>query len=280
MQSGFRSRHSTETALVKVVNDLFMAADSGALTILVLLDLSAAFNTVNYAILINRLECCVGITGIVLQWFRSYLSDRRQCVSMGGYTSDPSPVSTGVPQGSILGPLLFNIYILPLGQIIRRHGVSFHSYAGDTIIFSETNVVASALYNCLIEIKAWMRQNFLQLNSNKTKVMLLGCPRQLRNLLTVIYGLEVKSSSEVRYLGVVFDASLTFKSHIRNVTKVSFFHLRNIARLHPMLPLPDAERLVHAFVSSWLDYCNALFAGVSKTAISRLQYIQNSAARF
>ena len=109
-QSGFRQHHSTETALIKVLNDIRMNSDTGQSTVLVLLDLSAAFDTIDHAILLDRLENWVGLSGAVLQWFRSYLQDRKYFVSIGNYKSALTSMTCGVPQGSIMGPILFNLY--------------------------------------------------------------------------------------------------------------------------------------------------------------------------
>lgn len=135
-QSGFRKNHSTETALLRVSNDILMAADGGKCSVLVLLDLSAAFDTGDHCTMIDRLKTTVGITGSALDWFSSYLSDRSFSVSVGTYMSDSAPLSCGVPQGSVLGPLLFSLYMLPLGKIIGSFGeISYHCYADDIQLY-------------------------------------------------------------------------------------------------------------------------------------------------
>ncbi len=149
---------------------------------LVLLDLSAAFDSIDHDILIDRLQNYTGIQGQALRWFRSYLSDRYHIVYLNGESSQLSPVKYGIPQGSVLGPLLFSIYMLPLGNIIRKYGISLHCYADDTQLYiltrpDETSKL-SKLTECVKNVKDWMTNNFLLLNSDKTDILLIGPKKQ------------------------------------------------------------------------------------------------------
>ncbi|XP_073320704.1 uncharacterized protein [Pagrus major] len=285
-QSGFRSCHSTETALTRVVNDLLVTADSGSASILLILDLSSAFDTVDHCVLLHRLEHYVGIHGLALSWFQSYLSSRTQCVSFNNSLSECSTVTAGVPQGSVLGPLLFCIYMLPLGRIIAEYGIQFHFYADDTQLYiplhpNDPSQIQN-LETCVSQIKIWMSQNFLMLNTAKTDLLVIkpnNCKYFSDSLCLNIDGCSISESTHIRNLGVIFDPTLTFQTHIKEITRTAFFHLRNIAKIRPALSRRSAEVVLHALVSSRLDYCNVLFSGLPICTTRSLQLVQNSAAR-
>uniref|UniRef100_A0A8C5CK28 Reverse transcriptase domain-containing protein n=1 Tax=Gadus morhua TaxID=8049 RepID=A0A8C5CK28_GADMO len=285
-QSGFRNFHSTETAITRVVNDILLALDKNTSTMLVLLDLSAAFDTIDHSTLLHRLEHYVGFGGTALGWRESYLTDRTQFVLHEGAESKRGKLRFGVPQGSVLDPLLFAIYMLPLGDVIRSFGISFHCYADDTQLYIPVDSGDSGqiqrVESCLAAVKGWMSQNFLQLNTGKTELMIIGSKRDREKFEDVslwLDGFAIPQSASVKNLGVLFDPHLCFDQHIRSITRIAFFHLRNIARIRPMLSAVDAETLIHAFVSSRLDYCNALFLGLPNSTTKSLQLVHNAAAR-
>ena len=166
-QSAYRAHHSVETAVLRIQNDLLQAMNVGKISLLVLLDMSAAFDTVDHGVLLTRLESLFGVTGIALHWFRSYLTQRTHFVSMDGAISDRLPLQYGLPQGSVLGPVLFCIYCLPLGDIIKSHGLSYHCYADDIQIYLSVNPVHSEVIQaiqrieaCVDELHQWMISNF------------------------------------------------------------------------------------------------------------------------
>nr|XP_049580551.1 ubiquinone biosynthesis protein COQ9, mitochondrial isoform X3 [Syngnathus scovelli] len=195
-QSGFRQLYSTETALVKVTNDLLISADSGALNILLLLDLSTAFDTVNYSILLQRLRQR-GVEGTALDWLTSYLANRNQFISLSGHTSILSPVTQGVPQGSVLGPLLFICYLFPLGNVIRKLNLDFHCDADDTQIYIRTtptqNPPLTHFETCISTIKTWLTHKFLKLNSDKAELLLLGTKSSLNKTGPITFTIDSSS---------------------------------------------------------------------------------------
>ncbi len=135
---------------------------------------------------------------------------------------------------------------------------------------------------CKVDIKNWMMNNFLLLNSEKTEVLIIGPKNHTSNNLEhclILDGCSLDSSSSVRKLGVLFDSNLSFDSHVSSICKTAFFNLKNISKLRPMLSMSNAEMVIHAFMTSRLDYCNALLGGCSAHLINKLQMVQNSAAR-
>lgn len=286
MQSAYRKFHSTETAMLRIQNDLLKAVDQHQEAVLVLLDFSAAFDTIDHDITLERLQARYGINGTPLKWFDSYLKGRTQSVNIGGILSDPCSLDEGVPQGSVLGPSLFSLYVAPLGDIITAHGISYMSYADDTQIYltlkqSERHVAVSRLELCIRDIKSWSIHNKLMFNDSKTEVLhisskFLKCPSFPRISIDDTF---VDITSIAKSLGVTMDSTLQLKDHVNNIVSAASFAIYKIGQLSNYLDRKSTERLVHAFVTSRLDYCNSLLYGLPSNHISKLQRIQNSAAR-
>ncbi len=291
LQSAYSQYHSTETALTKVQNDILLAMDDKKVVFLTLLDLSAAFDTVDHGILLERLEKRFGVTGVALDWFRSYLTDRTQCVLLpGGAKSSSQKLAYGVPQGSVLGPILFCVYTAPLGDILRSHDTGYHFYADDSSIYLafEPNTMESqseaiqSMETCISDVRCWMLSNKLMINDGKTVFMAIGNNPHLKKLHfdSIMVGNDVIPKSETSgNLGVTFDENMSMKSHINSVCKSGYYHLRNISRIRKCITHDACVTLVHAFITSRLDYCNTLFAGLPDCDINKLQLVQNSAAR-
>ena len=178
-QSAYRHHHSTETALLKILDDVYISIDGKKVTCLAALDLSAAFDTLDHSTLLDRLESSFRIGGESIAWIRSYLSNRTQSVMFEGIRSPPTPCDCGVPQGSVLGPFFFSMFISPVATVIASHNVSFHQFADDTQLYIGLNPripedSLSALNQCSTDVLSWFTNNGLSLNPTKTEVLFLG----------------------------------------------------------------------------------------------------------
>ena len=266
-----------------VTEKLHAARSAKLSSVLILLDLSAAFDTVNHKTLLSTLEG-LGINGAAGQWFASYLEGRSYQVTWRGLTSAPRRLTTGVPQGSVLGPLLFSLYTNSLGEVISSHGFSYHCYADDTqLIFSfpPSDTTASARISaCLADISSWMAAHQLKLNPSKTELLFIqGDPNPGRDLAISLDNSLISPSATARNLGVTVDDQLSFSTHTANLTRSCRYLLYNIRRIRPFLSTQATQLLVQSLVISRLDYCNSLLAGLPLSAIRPLQLIQNAAAR-
>ena len=287
-QSAYKKNHSTETLLVKITNDILVASDSRSATVVMLLDLSAAFDTVDHKLLLNILEKEIGLKGHVLAWFKSFLMGRSQRVRLGNVTSETIYIKFGVPQGSVLGPVLFNLYIRSIYNCVKRLGFDISGYADDHQILKsfkpneQLSLLAIQLHNCFNTIKSWMSDYYLKMNDSKTQIIIFGPSKVLGDIK--IHGLNttgtaIRFVSTVKNLGIMMDSHLTFEKQVVNLKKKCFHTLRNLAKIRFLLTQDQLKVIVNSLVVSCLDYCNCIFYGIAEKLLCQIQLIQNAAAK-
>ena len=285
-QSAYRKQHSTETALLRLTNDILRAVDTHQHVIVVLLDLTAAFDTLDHQILLQRFHNRYGITGTAFRWMESYFHERQQCIRLDGVCSEWKFVRRGAPQGSVFGPMAFSYYSTPVEEIIKAHDLECMVYADDSQIYccfddQDMDISVSRIEKCVIDIRSWMIRNHLMLNDTKTEVLHLtsrfGSTPEIPPLH--VGDIDVSPSAYARNLGVVIDQHVTMNRHVNNVCRNASFALYNIGKLRPYLDEASTKTLVHAFVTSRLDSCNSLLYGLPQNITDKLQKVQNSAAR-
>ena len=285
LQSGYRKTHSCETAITKIHNDILMMIDKKNNVLLLLLDLSAAFDTICHTLLLKKLKNLYGINGKALAWLESYLSGRSFTVKVNKSSSSSCQLTIGVPQGSILGPLLFILYTKDLQELVKQYGLSVHLYADDTQIYFSFDINCinpdlSKIQACFSEIKKWMAANFLKLNEEKTKVLELGVYENCITSSVPLGAHSIELSEKAKNLGFYFDDQMSLESQVNHVTKNCFMNLRNLQRIGSKLTHNLKVQLVHSMIFSHLDYCNAVFGSLSEANLNKLQKIQYSAVQF
>ena len=287
-QSAYRKHHSTGTTLLRINDSLRNICATGHVAVLVSLDLSAAFDTLDHNILIDILNRHFNISDLALSWFRSYLSQRSQFVKMDNFSSSLTSFNSGVPQGSVLGPILFSLYTSPTCSIIVQHDLLFHQFADDITLFTgvshpDSSPTLLKLSSCLSALNFWFFQSQLNINPTKSEMMFVGSSRLLEkyNLSSVVTfdGTTLPISSKLIILGVTLDSNLNFAYFISQIIQSSNFHIYAIKQVRKFLPLSTANALFISLVLSRLDYCNSLLCGQPNYLLRKLQALQNHAAK-
>ena len=236
----------------------------------------------------HHLHSDFGFTNTVLQWSSSYLTDRTHYVSLSNNCAAFAPVHSGLPQGSVLGPILFTMYIKPLSAIIDSHSIIHHSFADDLQIQMSAppdriSELLHSMHSCISDVKSWASANMPKLNDEKTELMLVTSKRtkHLRNLPTsiTIGNAQIPFKRFVKYLGITLDCHLTMNALVSKIARTCYFELRRLASICRFLTSTATATLVSAFVWSRIDYCSSLLFGFTHDVTSHLQRIQNYAAR-
>jgi hypothetical protein len=280
-QFGFRKSNSTQMPLVLLVDEILKAFENKSNVLGVFLDFSKAFDTVNHSILLQKLEY-YGIRGTALDWIKSYLFNRKQFVYYGGEKSCLKTISHGVPQGSILGPLLFLIYINDLPLAVKH--LSIFMFADDTNVFlTGKNVrhLETIMNNELELLSEWLRSNKLSLNVNKTHYMLFTPPKKNDDILINlnIEGSCIEKVYQTKFLGVILDKDLSWKPHIAYVKGKISKNIGIIYRAKQFLNKQSLLSLYYAFIFPYLVYCVNVWGGACTTSLLPIVIAQKKAIK-
>ena len=236
--------------------------------------------------LLERLRSRYGLGEAALTWFSSYLKDRKQTVVINGSKSQPHFLNCGVPQGSVIGAPAFSFYTSPLSDIISERKNNHMIYADDVQLYIDFDPLEKLsaiqrLESCVADIKSWATQNKLKFNDTKTNIIHISSRfRPCCSIPLITIGdTFVKPVPKTRNLGIIFHEHLQLKDQVSKTVSAGWSGIYKIGKLRKYLDQSSSEKLVHAFITSHLDYCNSLLAGIPDIEISRLQRLQNASAR-
>ena len=259
-----------------------MARDRGENVILLLLDVSAAFDTICHEKLFEIMKLRFGISGRVLEWFKSYMSNRRQKVKVENENSDEIGMSMGIPQGSKAGPIIFSMYLRSLYDLLESLDVNFHGYADDNqIYFSFENVEeANARLSVLLQkVQDWFVSHKLKLNTDKTKIIMLSKHRIDFTSDITIAQPTLKFSELAKNLGVLFDTEISYQSQITKCCQICYYYLHLLARHKNEMDKNTLKKISESYVLARLNYCVMLYAELPDYMLNKLQKVQNYAVR-
>lgn len=286
-QSGFRRGHSTVTALVKVCDDIRLNTDNQLLTIVTLLDFSNAFNSVDYDILLAVLQS-QNISSEVIEWFHSYLNGRQQCVRCDGKISSLSSLTAGVPQGGVLSPLLFSLFINSVSHLLSSH---FHLYADDLQLYTAApayniSEAIAKMNDDLSRINSWSQSYGLLVNPSKSQVIIIGSPYQLakvdtNNLPSIRFGTaNLVLCTCVKNLGLLVDNTLSWVPQVADVSRKIFATVRSLNRWKNFLPIKTKITLANSLLLPILDYADICYPDLTEEQLNKLERLQNLCIRF
>ena len=278
-QFGFRANHSSHMALIELYNKITTAIDKDEFSIGIFIDLSKAFDTINHHILLTKLAH-YGIRGISLKWFTSYLENRKQYVSVNGTDSSLSATVCGVPQGSILGPLLFLLYINDIMNCSDL--LYFILFADDTNLFYSSKdllLLQNTVICDLAKLAIWFTVNRLSLNVKKTTYVLFGSKRSIRDVKIKIDDTDLAKADSAKFLGVFIDSKLTWRHHINHIASKIAKGIGALNKVKHMLPIHVKTLIYRTMIVTHLTYCNIVWGFACKTLLNRLRLLQKRALR-
>lgn len=283
-QSGFRPSHSCETALLSMVDSWLNALDKGKLVGVLFIDFKKAFDLVDHEILLSKLKL-YGLSEETYAWFKTYLTQRRQLVSLSDVQSDFKPVTCGVPQGSILGPLLFLLFINDLPLYIKDINVEL--YADDTTLFDIQNSLTDIEWNlqeALNKMNIWCKCNGMVINIDKTKLMLITTSQKRQRMASEDLNLKYKNESlgtvsDEKVLGVFVDHNLSWSEHVKYLSKKINSRIWLLSRIKNFLSLSHRVQFYKSYIQPHIDFCNIIWGNTSEGNKNRIFRLQKRACR-
>lgn len=288
LQSAYKNKHSTTTALIEITDNIYNAMDNSEITVLVLLDYSKAFDCANHQIILAKLKS-YGFNELALKWISSYLSNRSQQVVTEKGNSKWTELSNGVPQGSILGPLLFTVLVSDIASNV--HNCKYHLYADDTQIYISGKVedikqLINSVNNDLKRLSEFSQNNCLKLNEGKSTYIIIGSIQNISKLNKMnipnitINNKIIKRETKVKNLGIIFDENLSWNSEIDKTISKGYGKLKQAFSSHNFLNKESRITIVQSYLLSQFNYSSIILQNLNKGQITKIQKFQNTCTRF
>ena len=288
LQSAYKKFHSTNTALLNITDDIYQSLDKSQITILILLDYSKAFDCANHRLILAKLKNA-GFDNEALAWVLSYLLGRKQKVINDLGESRWITIKNGVPQGSILGPLLFLVLVSDIYKAIKNG--KYHMYADDTQAYYHCSV--SSILSCIDKINSDLQNiqlysdsNCLQLNTAKSNYIIIGSRFNLNKLKTkeippiVLNGQVIERKHCVKNLGILFDECFTWTPQVNKIISTSYFKLKQVSRFKNFLSFESKVNVCETYVLCHLNYCDSVYFNITEFLKHKIQKVQNTCFRF
>ena len=279
-QSAYRKHHSTETSIIALTDSLHHSLDNHKSLQLLFIDMTAAFDTIDFTILLSRLSN-IGITGTAFNWFKSFITTRTYSVKINSSFSQPYPLNFGVPQGSVLSPILFSIYLRPLSKLLQSYTLlKYNIYADDIVLhtFATNSTQNNYFQDCINSTTNWLTNNNLLINSNKTK--LINISRTRTAFPNIYIGTDnITPITSTKYLGITISQDLSTEIHVKDILKSASYNVYNLKKIRPFISLNTAKILSTSLIISKLNYCNSFLYKINTTLLKKCDSIINRCIR-